>query len=125
MDETGRTERIVVRFDLYKHRRKLQWASRIGSVYVKGKDSSLADTLKIYQYPLELSLSRKTLDFGMSAESRTVIVTTSHQDYDDIPLLELKLPEDAKTGVRSKSTTKAYFPYQYQRTKPVLTARQN
>ena len=69
---------------------------RIGSVYVKGKDSSLADTLKIYQYPLELSLSRKTLDFGMSAESRTVIVTTSHQDYDDIPLLELKLPEDAK-----------------------------
>ena len=49
---------------------------RIGSVYVKGKDSSLADTLKIYQYPLELSLSRKTLDFGMSAESRTVIVTT-------------------------------------------------
>lgn len=69
---------------------------RIGSVYVKGKDSSLADTLKIYQYPLELSLSRKTLDFGMSAESRTVIMTTSHQDYDDIPLLELKLPEDAK-----------------------------
>ena len=23
-------------------------------------------------------------------------MTTSHQDYDDIPLLELKLPEDAK-----------------------------
>lgn len=69
---------------------------RIGSVYVKGKGSSLADTLKIYQYPLELNLSRNTLDFTMSAESRTVIVTTSHQDYDDIPLLELKLPEDAK-----------------------------
>lgn len=65
MDETGRTERIVVRFDLYKHRRKLQWASPTQCL-CKGKDSSLADTLKIYQYPLELSLSRKTLDFGMS-----------------------------------------------------------
>lgn len=96
MDETGRTERIVVRFDLYKHRRKLQWASPNRQCLCKRKDSSLADTLKIYQYPLELSLSRNTLDFAMSADSRTVIVTTSHQDYDDIPLLELKLPEDAK-----------------------------
>ena len=69
---------------------------RIGSVYVKGKGSSLADTLKIYQYPLEFNLSRNTLDFGKSAESRTVTVTTSHVDYDDIPLLELELPEDAK-----------------------------
>lgn len=69
---------------------------RIGSVYVKGKDSPSADTLTIYQYPLELYLSRNTLDFTMSAESRTVIVTTSHTDYDDIPLLEFNLPEDAK-----------------------------
>ncbi|WP_294591934.1 BACON domain-containing carbohydrate-binding protein [uncultured Bacteroides sp.] len=69
---------------------------RIGHVYVKGKDSTLADTLLIDQDPLELNLSRNTLDFPKSAESKTVIATTSHTDHYNIPLLKFELPEDAK-----------------------------
>lgn len=69
---------------------------RIGHVYVKGKDSPLADTLLIDQDALELNLSRNTLDFPKSAESKTVIATTSHTDHYNIPLLKLELPEDAK-----------------------------
>ena len=61
----------------------------------------------------------------MSADSRTVIVTTSHQDYDDIPLLELKLPEDAKDWCTVEVDNQGILQFQYQRTKPVLTARQN
>lgn len=69
---------------------------RTGFVYIKGTDTSLADTMRIVQDPLQLLLSRNTVEFAEFAERRTVLVTTTHTDYDFTPLLELQLPEDAK-----------------------------